>query len=100
MKNFLRYFYCVVIPLLLQVLTVYIIIVMNTGNGSWAGLAALLFAIPIIPITAIVNTVRTNQKNDLETAKLFLQSILFSIGIPVVIIGGFMIMTILESLFR
>ena len=98
MKNFMRYFYCVVVPLLLQILTVYIIIVLNTGNGSWAGLAALLFAIPIIPVTAIVNIVRTTQKKDLETAKLFLQSILFSIGIPVVIIGGFIIMAILESL--
>jgi hypothetical protein len=54
---------------------------------------------PIVPITAIVNAVRTNQKKDIPTAKLFLQSLMFSIAIPVVIIVGFIIMTILESLF-
>lgn len=99
MDNIMRYIYCVVIPLLLQVLAVYIIILMNTGNGSFLGLAAFLFAMPIIPITAIVNAVRTNQKKDLKTAKLFLQSLMFGIGIPVVIIGAFIIMTVLESLF-
>ena len=99
MNNFMRYVYCVVIPLLLQVLTVYIIIVMNTGNGSWVGLGAFLFAMPIIPITTIVNAVRTNQKKDMETAKLFLQSMLFSVAIPAAIIGAFIIMAILESLF-
>lgn len=99
MQNFMRYIYCVVIPLLLQVLTVYIIIVMNTGNGSWAGLAAFLFAIPIIPITAIVNIVRANQNKDMKTARLFLQSILSSIVIPLIIIGAFIITAVLESLF-
>lgn len=99
MQNFMRYIYCVVVPLLLQVLTVYIIIVMNTGNGSWAGLAAFLFAIPIIPITAIVNIVRANQNKDMKTARLFLQSILSSIVIPLIIIGAFIITAVLESLF-
>lgn len=99
MQNFMRYIYCVVIPLLLQVLTVYIIIVMNTGNGSWAGLAAFLFAIPIIPITAIVNIVRANQNKDMKTARLFLQSILSCIVIPLIIIGAFIITAVLESLF-
>lgn len=100
MNNLMRYVYCVVIPLLLQVLAVYIIIVMNTGNGSWAGLAAFLFAIPIIPITAIVNAVRTNQKKDITTVKLFLQSILFSVGIPILIVGGFTLMAVMEAFFR
>jgi hypothetical protein len=72
---------------------------MNTGNGSFVGLAAFLFAMPIVPITAIVNAARTNQKKDIPTAKLFLQSLMFSVAIPVVIIVGFIIMTILESLF-
>jgi len=99
MQNFMRYIYCVVIPLLLQILTVYIIIVMNTGNGSFVGLAAFLFAMPIIPITAIVNVVRTNQNKDMKTAQLFLQSILSSIIIPLIIIGAFIITAILESLF-
>lgn len=98
MNNFMRYVYCVLIPLLLQVLTVYIIIVMNTGNGSFVGLGAFLLAMPIIPITAIVNAVRTNQKKDIATPKLFLQSLMFSVAIPIGIIGAFIIMAILESL--
>lgn len=100
MQNFMRYVYSTVIPLLLQVLVVYIIIVMNTGNGSFLGLAAFLFAIPIIPITAIVNAVRTSQKKEMKSFKLFLQGILFGIAIPAVIIGGFIIMAVIEGLLR
>ncbi len=35
----------------------------------------------------------------MKTAKLFLQSMLFSVAIPAAIIGAFIIMAILESLF-
>lgn len=100
MQNFMRYVYSTVIPLLLQVLVVYIIIAMNTGNGSFLGLAAFLFAIPVIPITAIVNAVRTSQKKEMETFKLFLQSLMFSIAIPTAIIGAFIVMIVIEGLLR
>ena len=57
----MKYLICIFIPLLLQVSAVYIIGVTNTGNGSWAGLMAFLFAIPVVPITAIINGARTRR---------------------------------------
>jgi len=45
----------VVLPLLLQLLFVFIVIEMNTGNGSWVGLGALLLAMFAIPATGISN---------------------------------------------
>jgi hypothetical protein len=45
----------VLIPLILQSLLVFIVIEMNTGNGSWVGLGALLIGMFAIPATAIVN---------------------------------------------
>ncbi len=44
-------------PALLQALLVYLVIVRNTGNGSWLGLGALLLGLVAIPATAIVNVV-------------------------------------------
>lgn len=51
----MRYLFGVVLPALLQVLVVFIVIETNTGNGSWAGLAAYLIGIFAIPLTAIIN---------------------------------------------
>ena len=51
----MRYIAAVVLPVLLQCLFVYIVIEMNTGNGSWLGLGALLIGMFAIPATAIIN---------------------------------------------
>lgn len=51
----MRYLFAVVLPLLIQCLVVFIIIQANTGNGSWAGLGALLIGMFAIPATAIIN---------------------------------------------
>lgn len=45
----------VFLPALLQALVVLIIVSMNQGNGSWAGLAAFLIGIIVIPITFVIN---------------------------------------------
>ncbi len=95
----MKYVYCVIIPLLLQLLVVYIIIEMNTGNGSWLGLAAFLFAIPIIPLTAIINAVRTSQKKEIKLPILFLQSVLISIVVPIIVVVLYIISAVLEGLF-
>ena len=58
------YFVGALIPLVLQSLLVYIVIEMNTGNGSWVGLGALLIGMFAIPATAIANVIymRTHDK--------------------------------------
>lgn len=51
----MRYVMGVLLPVVLQILVVLLIIALNTGNGSWAGLAALLIGLFAIPATAIAN---------------------------------------------
>lgn len=58
------YLFGVFIPLLLQSLLVFITIQMNTGNGSWAGLGALLIGMFAIPATAIANFVYARSNRD------------------------------------
>lgn len=95
----MKYIYCVLIPLLLQLVIVYTIIEMNTGNGSWLGLAAFLFAIPVVPVTAIINAVRTGTKKDKKQSILFLQSILIAFIVPIAFLSLFIVMTIIEEVF-
>ena len=95
----MKYIYCVVIPLLLQIAIVYTIMVMNTGNGSWVGLAAFLLAIPIITITAIVNTIRTKLKTETKLSVLISQGILVAFIVPVVFLALYVVRILLEGLF-
>ena len=95
----MKYLYCVGIPLILQILVVYIIIELNTGNGSWIGLAAFLLAIPVVPLTIIINSVRTNLKTQIELPILFLQSLLVGIAVPIIVVALFVITTIIEGIF-
>jgi hypothetical protein len=98
MRVLMKYLYCVIIPLLLQIITVYIIIEMNTGNGSWLGLAAFLFSIPILPATTIYNAVRTKVKTEARILMLFGQNLLIAFIAPIVIVALYAGLIILESL--
>ncbi|EAR61649.1 hypothetical protein [Neptuniibacter caesariensis] len=51
----MRYLIGLFLPALFQGLVVLIIISMNQGNGSWAGLAAFLLGMIAIPLTALIN---------------------------------------------
>ncbi|GJM09266.1 MAG: hypothetical protein DHS20C11_15420 [Lysobacteraceae bacterium] len=51
----MKYLFGVVLPMIFQILVVFIVIDLNTGNGSWAGLGALLVGLIAIPATAIAN---------------------------------------------
>ena len=41
----MKYLFGVAIPVIFQILVVFIVIDLNTGNGSWAGLGALLIGL-------------------------------------------------------
>ncbi len=95
------YLYCVVIPLLIQVGAVYIVILMNTGNGSWMGLLVFLLAMPIVPITAIINAARTRANKEKKTTQqLFIQAIIVACIAPLVISGLFIVSVLIEGLLR
>lgn len=94
----MKYLYCVAVPLAVQVLAVYIIVIMNTGNGSWLGLLAFLLAIPIIPITAIINAVLTKKNAQQAVLKTFFQSMIVAIAVPAVLVGLFVLATVMEGL--
>ncbi|MEM7026729.1 MAG: hypothetical protein AAF410_00715 [Pseudomonadota bacterium] len=94
----MRYLYCIIPPILLQLLAVYIIVVMNTGNGSWLGLGAILFAMPIIPTTVAVNFIMVNKNVNSTPMKLILLSNFIAFLIPILIIGLFIIVVLIEGL--
>ncbi len=58
------YLFGVFTPLLLQSLLVFVVIEMNTGNGSWVGLGALLIGMFAIPATAIANLLYARSNKD------------------------------------
>ncbi len=94
----MKYLICILIPLLLQVGCVYIIGVRTEGTGSWAGLGAFLFAIPVVPLTAVINAVRTRRYYQKKTLNLFLQSLTVAVVTPAVIIGLFAVAALMEGL--
>lgn len=94
----MKYIYCVVIPLLLQLITAYIIITINTGNGSWIGLGVLLFSIPILPATTIINAMRTKSKTETTTLILFGQNLLIAFVAPVIIVALYSMLVIIEAI--
>jgi len=74
------YVFGFLIPILLQSLFVFILIEMNTGNGSWLGLGALLIGMFAIPATGIVNLlyIKSNKEQSSDTVlmRCFLTAII------------------------
>lgn len=82
----MRYIYGVLIPVLIQVLIVYVVIEMNTGNGSFLGLAAYLIGMFAIPLTAIVNAVYIKTHPQEGAFTCVLKCFLFAALTPLFII--------------
>ena len=79
----MRYLIAVLVPLLLQCLFVFIVIEMNTGNGSFVGLGAFLLGIIAIPITAIINAVYVRVNPELGIPALVLRSFMIAAIVPI-----------------
>lgn len=86
----MRYLFGVITPLLLQIAVIAIIIQVNTGNGSWAGLAALLIGMFAVPATAIINLVRIRTQPNKPAATHILQGLLTAMIAPVVTVFLFL----------
>ncbi|WP_271274315.1 hypothetical protein [Aliamphritea hakodatensis] len=78
----MRYITGVVLPAVLQCLFVFIVVAMNTGNGSWVGLGVFLLAIFAIPGTAIINALYIRSHPDLHTLSVINRCLLLALAVP------------------
>ena len=81
----MRYIIGVVIPILLQSLFVFIVIQMNTGNGSWLGLGALLIGMFAIPATGITNFLYIKARKERNTITLISRCFLMALIVPFIL---------------
>lgn len=86
----MRYLLGLVIPFLLQALLVLVTIEMNTGNGSWLGLGALLIGMFAIPGTAIVNGIYIRQNRDKQALPVIGRCFLIALIVPIAVIVSFL----------
>ncbi|TJY59922.1 hypothetical protein E4T66_12125 [Sinimarinibacterium sp. CAU 1509] len=69
----MRIFFGVVLPLLVQTLIVWVVIELNTGNGSFVGLGAMLIGMVAIPLTAIVNVLLIRSSRERPVADVLVR---------------------------
>ncbi len=81
----MRYFIGVIFPALLQTLFVFIVIEMNTGNGSWVGLGAFLLGMFAIPATAIVNFIYLRAKHQSSDFVVLARCYLLALIVPFIV---------------
>ena len=81
----MRYLYCTVIPLLLQILTVYITIEYYEGKVSWIGLDIFFFSLVILPATTIFNAIKTKLQTETKILLLFSQNLLISYSVLLIV---------------
>jgi len=74
----------------------YAIILADTGNGSFVGLGAMLFALVGIPATAIINLVLIQNHRKNPSRAYIGRLLLIALILPVVQLG----LMILVSVFR
>ncbi|MFT7560657.1 MAG: hypothetical protein ACI93R_002579 [Flavobacteriales bacterium] len=82
----MRYLIGVLAPVLLQSLFVFIVIEMNTGNGSWIGLGALLLGMLAIPATGLVNFVYMKSRKDENSLVAVMRCFLIALALPFIIL--------------
>lgn len=88
----MKYIIGALIPVLIQVLFTAVIILTNTGNGSWVGLGAFLIAMIAIPLTGLLNVLvlRNSAGKPAGTtlAKCYLSIVIVPILMIVMLIIG------------
>ena len=86
----MRHLLGVLLPFLLQCLLVFITIEMNTGNGSWLGLGALLIGMFAVPGTAIANFLHVKNNREKSTAAVIRRCFLYASIAPFVVLTFFL----------
>ncbi len=83
--EFMRYLPGTLIPLLLQILFVWLVIEANTGNGSWLGLGVFLIGMFAIPATLIVNALYIRARPLVHPVFLLIHCLAFAFILPIVL---------------
>jgi len=81
----MRYLAGVLYPVLLQAFILFLIIDMNTGNGSWVGLLAYIVGMFSLPATAIVNAIYIKSNKEMANFRLISRCFIFGLIGPVII---------------
>jgi len=82
----MRYFIGVLIPFFLQSLLVFVVIEMNTGNGSWVGLGALILGMFAIPMTCLANFFYIRARKDIGSFSAVAPCFVIALIVPVIIL--------------
>ncbi len=82
----MRYVIGVLIPTLLQCFVVLIVVVTNTGNGSWVGLGIFILSLFSIPATALANIFHVRAHSHLNISSLFSRGIRIAIITPFIVL--------------
>ena len=82
----MRYVYGVLMPMVFQVLVVYVVIEMNTGNGSFVGLGAYLLGLLAIPLTGIINAIYIYANPKLSFIKVTGRCFLIALITPILVV--------------
>lgn len=85
----MRFTVAVVVPFLAQLLFVFVIIAITRGKGSFVGLWAMLLSLLALPLTALVNWLRTRRKPPLpafeHASRTFLTTLVFPLLILILL---------------
>ena len=82
----MRYLLAVGLPTLLQCLFIFIVIEMNTGNGSWVGLGAFLVGMFAVPATAAINFFMVRAQKSMGIIELTFRAFTISLITPILVI--------------
>jgi hypothetical protein len=82
----MRFTLAVVVPFLAQLLFVFVIIAVTQGKGSFVGLWAMLLAMLALPLTALINWLRTRRKPPLPAFEHASRNFLTTLAFPVLIL--------------
>lgn len=82
----MAYLLGLVLPVAVQLLIILIVIVMNTGNGSWVGLGVYLLGIFVVPATALANFFYIRAHRQLALFQLTTRCFMLAMIVPVLVV--------------
>lgn len=80
-----RIFAAALMPAVFQIILVYLVVLLNTGNDSWAGLGALLIGLVAIPATAATNIWLIKKMRPEPYTNMLLRSLLIAFILPILL---------------
>ena len=82
----MAYLLGLVLPVAIQLLFIFIVIAMNTGNGSWVGLGVYLLGLLVVPATALANFFYIRARRQLPLFQLTTRCFMLAMIVPVLVV--------------